>query len=205
MSGTPFQINIPDIHQGTGFLWVNVAIPATGSRLLVDSNGTPQGGAPVSLGSSEGVITVDYEPSIHPIMADQETAEIDAVLVSEKFQIDATLMETAMQKLFYTVATAQFSAGTDSGLPTGAQNYDEITTGGLVVIPKLSVAVISPRRGFSNPTKFMVICGYQMVAHAKLALGVTRTKETTYKVTWSGENITTRPQGDKLMQIYRQT
>lgn len=202
---SPFSINIPDIHQGTATLWYNCQVPTSGSRLLIDTNGTPTQGSALSLGSSESAVTIDYTPKINPVEVDQETNAVDHILVSESAMIEVTLSETALSKIQYTDATAQFSSGTDSGLPSGAQNYEEITGGGLVVIPKSCIAVISPRRGYSSPGKFFVFVLYQAVAEAKLALAFSRKKESTYKVTFSGESVTTRTVGDRVFQLYRQT
>lgn len=201
---TPFTITIPDIHVGTGLVWVNVSVPATGSQFLVDTNGTPVGGTPTALGASEGAIKVHYEPDLLSIEADQETIEIDATLKMEKFSISGTFKETALTKLAFVNPTAQFSSGVNTGYPTGAQNYEEITGGGLVVIPKFSVAVVSPRRGFTNPGKFLIAVGYQCVARIVEELDFSRTKETTYKITFTGQAVESRPIGDRVYQIIRQ-
>jgi hypothetical protein len=98
-----------------------------------------------------------------------------------------------------------FSSGTDAGLPAGAQTYEQITVGGLVALPTAPVALISPRRGTSSPTKYLLVCLYKAYGFAELDLSFTRSKESVYKVQFHGLADLTRTQGDRVAQFYRQT
>lgn len=200
-----FTITVPDIHQGTGYLWYGVQAPATGARLLVDANGNPQGGTPFAMGASEGAATFHMEAKIEEIAIDQETAPVDAVMTAESAYIELTLKESSLGKISKALAHASFSSGTDTGLPAGAQSYEEITVGGLVTVPQASVALVSPRRGFSAPGKFMVACLYNAYAKDPFQIGFTRTKEAVYKVRFDGLAVLSRTQGDRVGQFYRQT
>jgi hypothetical protein len=200
-----FTITLPDIHQGPGFLWYNVQIPATGARLLVDANGNPTAGSPLPMGASEGAATFHMEAKIEEISIDQETAPVDAVMTAESAYIEVTLKESSLAKIGVALAHDTYSSGTDSGLPSGAQNYEQITVGGRVAVPQCAVALISPRRSFSNPGKFMVACLYNAYPHDPFQAGFTRTKEATYKVRFEGLAVLSRTQGDRVAQFYRQT
>ena len=200
-----FTITVPDIHQGPGYVWYNVAVPAAGARLLVDSGGNPTQGSPVAMGASEGAATFHMEAKIEEISIDQETAPVDAVMTAESAYLEVTLKESSLSKISRALAHAAYATGSDSGLPSGAQAYEEITVGGLVAIPQAPVALVSPRRGFAAPGKFMVACLYNSYAKDPFQIGFTRTKEAVYKVRFEGLAVLARAQGDRVAQFYRQT
>ena len=200
-----FTLTVPDIHQGPGFLWYGVQLPVAGARLLVDANGNPLGGSPVPMGSSEGAATFHMEAKIEEIAIDQETAPVDSVMTAESAYIEATLKESSLLKVSKALAHATYTSGTDAGLPSGAQNYEQLTVGGLVNVPQAAVALISPRRGFTSPGKFMVACLYNAYAKDPFQIAFTRSKEAVYKVRFEGLAVLARPQGDRVAQFYRQT
>ena len=201
----PYTITVPDIHQGPGFLWYNVQEPASGSRLLVDSNGNPVGGSPVAMGSSEGAAKFQFKAKLEAVQIDQETAPVDILMTAEDANLEMTLKESSLAKIIKMLEHGTYSSGTDTGLPAGAQAYEEITVGGLISLPTAPVALISPRRGTSNPTKFLVAVLYKAYGVAELDLSFTRTKESVYKVQFQGLADLTRTAGDRVAQFYRQT
>ncbi len=200
-----FTITVPDIHQGPGFLWYNVTEPAAGARLLVDANGNPVGGSPIVMGASEGVAKFQFKARLEAVQIDQETAPVDVIMTAEDAFIELTLKESSLAKVLKMLEHATYSSGTDTGLPAGAQTYEEITVGGLVTLPTAPVALISPRRGTSNPTKYLVVCLYKAYGFAELDLSFTRTKESVYKVQFNGLADLARTAGDRVAQFYRQT
>jgi hypothetical protein len=199
-----FTITVPDIHQGPGYLWYNVQMPASGARLLIDNNGNPAGGTPVPMGASEGASTFHMESKIEEISIDQETAPVDAVMTAESAYIEITLKESSLDKIAKSLAHATYSSGTDPGLPAGAQSYEQISVGGLVSLPQSCVALISPRRGFTAPGKFMVACLYNTYAREPFQVGFTRTKEAVFKIRFEALAVLARNQSDRVAQFYRQ-
>jgi hypothetical protein len=197
------NIDATKIHQGPGKLWLGVQVPASGSRLAIDASGSPSGGTPVFAGATDGATTVLLSPKLEPIAADQVAASIDVVMTGEAESIEVTLKESDLAKLKYFVAHGSFASGTDTNLPPGAQTYEEISFGGIVQIPKTSVAVISPRR--DAPSKFVVSQLYQAYQAEAIQLPFQRGKETIYKVKFEGLADPTRPAGDQVGKIYRQT
>ena len=196
-------VDATKIHQGPGKLWLNVAVPANGSRLIINSSGDPTSGTPIFAGATEGAATVGLAPKLDPITADQVAAPIDVVMTGEAESIEVTLKESDLAKLKNFVAHGSFSSGTDTGLPAGAQTYEEISFGGVLAIPKTSVAVISPRRDAAS--KFVVSQLYQAYQAEAIQLPFQRGKETTYKVKFEGLADPARPAGDQVGKIYRQT
>jgi hypothetical protein len=199
-----FTITVPDIHQGPGYLWYNVAVPAAGARLMIDANGSPVGGSPVPMGASDGAATFHLEAKIEEISIDQEPAPVDAVMTAESAYLEVTLKESSLAKIAKALAHASYSSGSDTGLPTGAQGYEQISVGGLISVPQAAVALVSPRRGFTSPAKFMVACLYNTYAKDPFQVGFTRAKEAVYKVRFEGLAVLGRVQGDRVAQFYRQ-
>ncbi|MFB3921601.1 MAG: hypothetical protein ACE145_07755 [Terriglobia bacterium] len=197
------SVDATKIHQGPGKLWLNVSVPASGSRLLIDAAGDPTAGTPIFAGATEGAATVLLAPKLDPISADQVAAPIDVVMTGEAASIEVTLKESDLAKLKNFVVNGSYTTGTDTGLPSGAQAYEEISFGGLMSIPKMSVAVISPRRDATN--KFVVSQLYQAYQAEAIQLPFQRGKETTYKVKFEGLADASRAAGDQVGKIYRQT
>ena len=112
-------------------------------------------------------------------------------------------MESDLAKLKSYIANGSFTTGTDSALPAGSQSYEEVSFGGLIAIPKTSVAVISARRDASG--KFVVAQLYQAYQAEAVQVPFQRTKVTTDKVKFAGLADPTRTVGDQVGKIYRQT
>ncbi len=172
-------------------------------------------GPPVSLGASEGVSTFHMEGKLEEIAIDQETGPVDGLLTAELAYIETTLKETQLKKIGYNLAHSTYSSGTDTGLPSGAQTYEQLDVGGLTVpsgagTPRFpacyaAVSLISPRRGFTGPGKYMVATLYGAMPKQAFSIGVTRAKEAVYKVRFDGMAQIWRTQGKRLAQYYRQT
>lgn len=197
------SVDATKIHQGPGKLWLNVAVPASDSRLLIDSTGAPTAGSPAFAGATEGAATLLVAPKLDPIIADQVAAPVDVVMTGEAASIEVTLKESDLAKLKNFIAHGAFSSGTDVGLPAGAQDYEEISFGGVMPILKTSVAVVSPRRDATG--KFVVSQLYQAYQAEAILLPFQRGKETTYKVKFEGLADPARAAGDQVGKIYRQT
>jgi hypothetical protein len=200
----PYLITANEIHVGPGFLWVDVAVPAEGSLLLVDADGIPQGGSPFGMGPGDGHATFHASAKEELILADQVTAPIDKVMTAETAYIEFSLKSSAFSKLIKFLGHATYSTGTDPGLPAGAQQYEKMTFGGLVAYPSHSVAVISPIRGYSAPGKYEVAVLYSTKGVSLLERQYTRTKEVIVKGRFDGLAVTTRAVGDQVGSSYRQ-
>jgi hypothetical protein len=197
------NVDATKIHQGPGKLWLAVTVPTTGNRLLINSAGEPTVGTPVFAGATEGATTVGLSPKLEEINADQVAAPIDVVMTGEAESIEITLKESDLAKLKHFIVHGSFSTGTDTGLPAGAQAYEEISFGGIMSIPKTSIAVISARRDTSS--KFVVSQLYSAYQAEAIQLPFQRGKETTYKVKFVGLADPARSAGDQVGKLYRQT
>ncbi len=197
------NVDATKIHQGPGNLWLGVTVPATGARLLIDSTGAPTAGSPVFAGATNGAMTVVLTPKLEEISADQTAGPIDVVMTAEAAAVEVTLMQSDLANLKNFIVHGTYTVGTDASLPAGSQAYEEIAFGGIIAIPKTSIAVISPRR--DSPGKFVVSQLYQAYQAEAMQIPFQRGKETTYKVKFSGLADPTRPAGDQVGKLYRQT
>lgn len=196
-------VDATKIHQGPGKLWLNVGVPASGNRLIINSSGVPTAGSPIFAGATEGAATVLLSPKLETIGADQVAAPIDVVMTGEAASIEVTLKESDLAKLKNFIVNGAYTTGTDTGLPAGAQAYEEIAFGGVLSIPKSSVAVVSPRRDATG--KFVVSQLYSAYQAEAVQLPFQRGKETTYKVKFEGLADAARAAGDQVGKLYRQT
>lgn len=196
------NVDATKIHQGPGKLWLDVTVPTTGNRLIIDGGGNPTAGTAVFAGATDGAATMVLTPKLTEINADQVAGPVDVVMTGEAASIEVTLKESDLQRLQNYIVHGTFSTGTDSSLPTGSQSYEEISFGGLMAIPKTSVAVISARR--DSPGKFVVAQLYQAYQAQAVQLPFQRAKETTYKIKFEGLADPSRSVGDQVGKIYRQ-
>lgn len=251
------------IHQGPGWIYLNVCAPASGKRhliggdgtptqpawqagmsvtpgqMIVDSNGniqectaggTTYTGSPSSWGTTlgatttdganvvwtcaaigpaylfagalEGVTDLDIGAKVEETTADQETLPVDAVMTGEVDSISVTLKESDCAKLQILIPHGTYATGTDSGLPAGAQAYEEIAFGGLKPVPKFGVLLISKRK--DQTSKFVISQIYRAYQKETVKLPFQRGKETTYKVTFQAIGDLNRPVGDRGGKVYRQ-
>ncbi|MGH9354200.1 MAG: hypothetical protein ACRD2G_18890 [Terriglobia bacterium] len=177
-------------------------LPVAG--LSATGNSAPSANAtgPLFAGAVYGAATIAWSPKIEALSADQVAAPIDARLTAEEQSIEAEVMETDYAKLRAYLANGIFATGTDPGLPAGVQNYEEISFGGLMEVPRMSIAIVSPR--IDAPGKFVVsqlYCAYQAQS---LSMPFSREKATSVKVKFSGLADPSRPAGDQVGKVYRQ-
>lgn len=196
------NVDATKIHQGPGKLWLGLTVPTAGNRLIIDASGNPTAGTPVFAGATDGAATMVLTPKLTEINADQVAGPVDVVMTGEAASIEVTLKESDLARLQNYIVHGTFSTGTDASLPTGSQSYEEISFGGLMAIPKTSVAVISARR--DSPGKFVVAQLYQAYQAQAVQLPFQRAKETTYKIKFEGLADPARAVGDQVGKIYRQ-
>lgn len=154
-------------------------------------------------GATEGAITSTLTAKYQEMGADQVASPIDVVMTSDAYEIDVTIKQSNLANLINFFPSGSFSTGTDANQPVGAQAYEQITFGGIVPVPKLGVAVISPRRDATG--KYVVSHLYQAYQAEAIKLPFQRGKETTYGVKFKGIADSTRSAGDQVGMVWRQT
>ncbi len=179
------------------------AAGAAGTKTTDNSVTWQSLGTPASLGASEGALKLQFKATLEKIAIDQETAPVDVTMTAEDAFMEFNLKEAAMSKLAKFLGHATLSSGTDTGLPAGAQAYEQLQFGGLQPIMPIPIMFSSPRRG--QTSKFLVGGFYAAYGFAELDLNMTRTKESVYKVRFDGLAVISRAAGDRVGQLYRQT
>ncbi|MGC2234259.1 MAG: hypothetical protein WBA09_22350 [Candidatus Acidiferrum sp.] len=153
-------------------------------------------------GAVEGAVTNMFGAKTEPITADQIVGPIDSVITGAQAEIEVDMKETDIAKIAQYFAGGIYNAGNDLGLPAGAQAFQELSHGGLIAVPKLSMAVISPRRNYGG--KFVVAQLYSCYQAQQISMPVSKEKTSTIKMKFTGLFIPARPQGDQAGKIYWQ-
>ncbi|HEX5484229.1 MAG TPA: hypothetical protein VFZ08_16550 [Terriglobia bacterium] len=188
--------NLAPLRLGQGWTQPATALITGGAPPVASSSG------PRFAGAVSGATTIVWTPKIETLSADQVPAPIDARMTAEEQSLEAEMMETDYMKLRACIANGVFASGSDPGLPAGAQGYEEISFGGLMQVPRLSVAMVSPRT--DAPAKFVVSQLYSAYQAQALTMAFSREKPTTVKVKFNGLADPSRPVGDQVGKIYRQ-
>jgi len=204
-NGNLQEVTVAGTSGGTEPTWkTNYAGLTTDGATLVWKCLGRAGG--ILVGATEGATTVALAPKLDKIEADQVPAALDAVMTGEVESIEVTLKESDLAKIRAVLPHGTYAIGTDANLPDGARDYEELAFGGILAVPKTSVAAISPRRDVAGPPgKFVVSQLYSAFQAEAIQLPFQRGKETTYKVKFEGLAVVTRAVGTQVGAIYRQT
>jgi hypothetical protein len=160
------------------------------------------------LGASEGALAVDIIDDTQDIAADQFRAPLQRVSSDIKASITIDLMQSELDFIARGLAAAQYTAGTDTLLPAGAQTYEMITGGGLnsPLVPKVCVVAVMQKPGWISPSKSHVVTLYgASVGKQALQWQAQLKKHTAYKVKFDGMTIASRADYDQVYQWVHQT
>lgn len=164
-------------------------------------------GPNVPSGQWEGAVTVKMTDKTLDFTPDHTTLPTKSFLTGQEAEVDIALAETSGLLLNLAMASSQYTTGTDTGFPSGAQLYTELTAGGVVLVPDMCIAVVSPRPDYPNPpgpTKSEVFCGYRMKSKAGVTLAYDKNKVTLAKGTFNCLAVDSRAPGDQGYQWYIQ-
>lgn len=204
-NGNLQEVTVAGTSGGTAPTWQTAYAKLTtdGATLIWKCLGRAGG---ILVGATEGATTVALAPKLDKIEADQVPAALEIVMTGEVESIEVTLKESDLAKVRAVLAHGTYTIGTDANLPEGARDYEELSFGGILAVPKIPVAAISPRRDVAgSPGKFVVSQLYSAYQAEAIQLPFQRGKETTYKVKFEGLAVVTRALGDQCGKIYRQT
>jgi hypothetical protein len=161
-------------------------------------------GPTLASGASDGTMDFQAQAKLMAVDADQFTAPIGQRLVGEEAKLSATLRELQMTTMSRSLPNAVYTSGSNPNFASGTTSYEELSFGGLVMIPLPCLVLASPRPNYANPYKYVVGTLYKAAAGSNGQLPFSLKKITDYKADWTGNAITWRPAGDQLGQIYRQ-
>lgn len=162
-------------------------------------------GPTLGMGAREGAVEINAEGTTEAVEADEEFSPLRRVLTAQKVDLSATFKQLDVNLIARGHPDVAYQTGTDAALPSGAQAFAELTSGGLSVIPTPCLAVVAPKGDYSNPYKNYVFELYKGAAEGAPGLGFTRTKESSWKGKWSGHAVLTRLNKDRLWKFWEQT
>jgi hypothetical protein len=186
--------DITQIHQGPGDLWIIGNPPSdTAQRLTLDTaSGTPDTTAhpgSICLGMTTGGITTTLKVKPSDIMVDQAETAVDSFTDTLEATIEAELTQQGVALLQNALTTGVFSTVASPG-------YNQLTYGGLNVIPTACIAAISPKRTGTN--LWLVSLLYKCSSKGGMTVMMDRTKKSTHKVQFSGQSDLTRTAGRQV-------
>lgn len=198
MAALSKNYNSNQIVLGPCDVWLNVALPATGSRLVLTS-GTPDDATSASaihLGMTEAGVTFEYTPEIQDFTSDELTAPHLSRIVSESARITGNFLQ-----VFNWDILEKMTVGGKKNIDSSSA-YEELTFGGLSEITTFPVAVIG--KDISGSNEYWVIHLYKTFNRAGFSFTVTRRNQSQAPFEFVGQAITSRPANDQIGNFWHQ-
>lgn len=197
MAGSAKSYNTALVELGPGDIWINVAVPGAGARVVLDAaTGTPDATANPStkhLGMTEGGAKIIYTPNVTTFESDEQTAPIISQNVSENARLEGSslqILDTALMTFLMVGATYGTAAG-----------YEQNTFGGKQTVPTFTVLYIAPV--YADPTKFLVFNLYKAYNASGWSADLTRKKMAAVPFSFVGLSISSRAAGDQAGNLYK--
>ncbi|KKM18467.1 hypothetical protein LCGC14_1665390 [marine sediment metagenome] len=195
MAGTAKDIQVSEIHQGPGDLWVIPTPPLDATpRLTLATDGTPDSVAHpacIHLGAIQSAITTTVKGAMAPIDLDQYDAPFDNYATNVDAKIEAEMAQTEMQKLQRALGVGVYSTGA---------GYKAVTFGGLLTVPTICLAAISAKRG--SPLQHVISILFKSAAMAGFQIAIGRGAASTYKLEFLGLGDPDRTVGKQVGTVY---
>lgn len=200
MAGTATNQDVTKITRGPGKVWVNLAIPSAGARLTLYTDGTPDATANPSakqLGLTRAGTKVSIKNGVTKNEADELTSPYRTILASDDMSLEGEWLQLEDFALLKVM--------TPNGTFSTASGYEQITVGGLTVIPAVaqpSVALIWPSA--ADATKFCVGHLYQGQNSGGLEFTINRKTDAGANFKFEGQSIASRAAGDQVGNLWHQ-
>lgn len=203
MAGTARTYTIADIARGPLDIWLDVAAPAGGAEVVIDSTAnvhTPESVANPSafhLGLSKEGASLLVKPSTENFMADELTSPYrsaiseEEVVISPKGALQVGQNMTLMNKLLL---------GSTLSTPSGKL---ALKGGGLSTITFRTVLAIWALP--EDATKYMYWLLYRSYNDAGVALEISRKIDASADLAFRGFSDPARAAGDQIYQIIKKT
>lgn len=196
MAALSKNYNSNQIILGPCDVWLNVALPATGSRLVLTS-GTPDdvtSTAAIHLGMTEAGVTFEYTPEVQDFSSDELTAPHLSRIVTESARITGNFLQ-----VFNWAILEKMTVG---GKYNTNSAYEELTFGGVSEITTFPVAVIG--KDISGSNEYWVIQLYKTFNRAGFSFTVTRRNQSQAPFEFVGQAISSRPANDQIGNFWHQ-
>ena len=198
MVGSTLNWNVEAVAKGPGQLWAGLAIPATGQKLNLDDDGTPDAGEnpnAIHLGMTTEGSQFLVRPTIQDFFADEFDDPILSAQTATEMAISGNLLQVVDMELMELLTIA--------GTRADGAGYEMITYGGKSIIEYTSVAVIFP---LTNQTGlYGVFHLYKALNDQGLAVDISKKKLGATPFAFKGKAITSRAAGDTTGAYWKQT
>lgn len=193
---TAMAADVTQLYQGPGDLWLIDDPPTnTTKRVTIDPTTlTPDSTAHATskhLGASAGEISLTVTPKLGYIRIDQVAGPVGVFIESLEAKIEAEMSQTEMTKL-----AACLGIGTYSGNATPPTTWKQVTFGGTDQPAPVCIAAIAKKR--SAPTLAGCMCLYSVQPVGGIEITMSRKKQSTYKVSFTGLLDLTRAAGSQM-------
>lgn len=188
MAGTATDYDVSKIIQTKAQLWAGLAIPGSGARLTLHTDGTPDATAnpnAVHLGMTKEGAKIMAKTNFNEFYADEFVDAIKRSIEKQEMSIEAELLQFDIDIL----ALITPGAGTKA---TGS-GYEQIKFGQIDIVYS-SVALIWPTE--ADPTKFGVFHLYKALNTQGFESAIGRKQLSGLPVRFQGQAITTRATTD---------
>jgi hypothetical protein len=179
-----------------GALWLDVAVPASGSRLTLDTaTGTPEAVANPNakhIGLTEAGSTMSLKTQVQAFEADELTTPWKQQLTSEEALIKGTLLQVEDWTILGLI--------TPGGTKSVGTGFEQLTFGGKTVVETKSVAVIGPSA--KNAGHWVVFLIYSGFNQAGIEFAFARKDFSKCPYEFVGQSIASRPAGDQAGLFY---
>jgi hypothetical protein len=199
MPGTAKDYTTAKIPHGPGDVWINVALPAESSTIVLHTDGTPESvanPAAIHLGKvdTEGLQLV-WKPSFEGQFSDENSAAYRYVLGPEEASISGLWLQLHDAPLL-----EKMSPAATRSTPTGKEILD---FGGLNTFATYTVAVIWKMA--EDTTKHIVFMLFKAHNEAGLDFNIRRGADARSRFTFRGQAISTRTAGKQIGHMWYQT
>ncbi len=195
MAGTAKDIQVTQVQQGPGDLWVIGTAPVDATpRLTLAGDGTPDAtthGTCVHMGALQDCVTT-IKPQVNMISLDQLDAPFDLYLGDLAAEISATFAQTEMSKLQRALGVGTYST---------AAGYKQVTFGGTLVVPTFCLAAISPTR--TAALKHIASVMFSAAAAGGFQVIFGRGEPSLYKAKFIGLADLARSVGKRIGNVYQ--
>lgn len=198
-AATPKNVAPAKIHQGPADLWYvpTAVVPNDATKVLtLFTDGTPDSSVHAGckhFGAKKGPTTVSLSKKAAPIEIEEAGAPVDDVITAVAMDIEAELAQLDYEMIQHALGFGTYSAGPPVSITFGTQ----------LVPDHCGIAAIWKDRSTAN--LYHVALLYRVTSESVVALPVSRGKETTYKVKFSGRADTVRTPGQDVGILHQVT
>jgi hypothetical protein len=200
MAGSTRSYDATKIILGPGDLWANVAVPAAGARITIDTTSgvhTPDATENPSakhIGMTKEGCEISYKPNVQDFESDEQTAPFLSRLITEILGIKGELFQVFDWDLL-----AKMTVG---GTRNTTTTYEELTIGGKSSVTTSSIVLIAP--DLTSPTTLFIVCQlYKTYNKAGWAFRVTRKQPASLPFEFEALSVTTRAVNDQQGNLWK--